>query len=142
MSVEENLQKVDTMIEAFNAHDLDRFIGFRAESITFSSPDSPEPLKGPEAVRERFQGLFDAFPDIRVEKERAFGQGDWVSMEFTVTGTHLGPLPGPGGEAIPATNKPVRFANSIVLKFEGGEVTEEREYWDQLRFMTQLGLAP
>ncbi len=142
MSVEENLQKVDAMIEAFNAHDLDRFIGFRAESITFSSPDSPGPLKGREAVRERFQGLFDAFPDIRVEKKRALGQGDWVSPELTVTGTHQGPLPGPGGEAIPATNKPVRFANCIVLKFEGGEVTEEREYWDQLGFMAQLGLAP
>ncbi|MCJ2531794.1 MAG: ester cyclase [Candidatus Thermoplasmatota archaeon] len=142
MTVEENLQKVDPMIEAFNDHDLDRFVGFRAESNVYHAPELPEPLKGRGALREFYQGLLKAFPDGRAEVVRAFGQGDWVSLELTVTGTHQGPLPGPGGEAIPATNKPVRFKTCFVVKFEGGEVTEEHEYWDQLGFMAQLGLAP
>ena len=142
MSVEENLQKVDAMIEAFNDHDLDRFVELHAESFVHHDPALPEPLKGHRALREFFQGSVTAFPDIQVEKERVFGQGDWVCVEFTFSGTHRGPLLGPGGEMIPATNKPVRFKDCVVLKFEGGEVTEEREYYDHLGLMTQLGLAP
>ena len=142
MSVDENLQKVDASIEAFNDRDLDRFVGLRAESSVRHAPPAPEPLKGRDALREYLQGFVDAFPDGQIEKVRAFGQGDWTIVELAFTGTHTGPLPGPGGEAIPATNKPVRLPYCVVIKFEGGEVTEEHEYWDQLGFMAQLGLAP
>ncbi len=142
MSVEENLQKIDASIEAFNDHDVERFAGLRAESHVFQAPDLPEPLKGREALREYLQGFVDAFPDGQVEKLRAFGQGDWAVVEFAFTGTNSGPLPGPGGKAIPATNKPVRFVERIVLKFEDGEITAEHHYWDQLGLMSQLGLAP
>ncbi len=63
-------------------------------------------------------------------------------MEYTITGTHTGPLMGPGGETIPATNKPIRIQGLTVSKFEGGEITEEHDYSDQLGMMAQLGLAP
>jgi steroid delta-isomerase-like uncharacterized protein len=142
MSVEENLRKIESAVDALNAHDWDRFVELHAESVVLAGPDIPEPLKGRDALRERFRGLANAFPDIQVEKERAFGQGDWAVLEVTVTGTHKGPLPGPGGEMVPATNRPVRFKNCVVFNFEGGELTEAREYWDQLGMMAQLGLAP
>lgn len=149
MSVEENLRKIDASIEAFNARDMDRFVGLQAESSARHAPPAPEPRKGRDALRDylqglanAFQGLVNAFPDGQIEKVRAFGQGDWTIAELAFTGTHTGPLPGPGGEAIPATNKPVRLPYAVVSKFEGGEVTEEHEYWDQLGFMAQLGLAP
>ncbi len=142
MSVEENLQKVDAIIEAFNPHDWDRFAGLFAESAVVYVPDSPEPLKGRDALRERFQGLEKAFPDIHIEKVRTIGQGDWVCAEFISTGTHEGPLPGPGGQTIPATNKTARDPVAVVFKFEGGQITEAHEYRDVLGMMAQLGLAP
>ncbi len=80
------------------------------------------------------QGHAEGFPDGQVEKLRAFGQGDWAVVEFALTGTDTGPLPGPGGKAIPATNRPVRFVECIVLKFEGGKITEQRDYLDQLAY--------
>ncbi|MEE9173351.1 MAG: ester cyclase [Thermoplasmata archaeon] len=142
MSVEENLQKVDAIVEAFNPHDWDRFAGLFAESAVLYAPDLPEPLKGRDALRERFQGLEKAFPDLHIEKLRTIGQGDWVCAEFSSTGTHKGPLPGPGGQTIPATNKTTRDPVAVVFKFEGGQITEAHEYRDVLGMMTQLGLAP
>ena len=53
-----------------------------------------------------------AFPDLHIETVRSFGQGDWVCVEWVVTGTHTGPLMGPGGETIPATNKTARVPGS------------------------------
>ena len=142
MSVEENLQNMDANIETFNARDWDRFLGFRTESYVFHTPDLPEPLKGREAMGEYLQGLVSSFPDLHIKKAGAFGQGDWISLELDVTGTNKGPLPGPGGETIPATNKQVRFWNLIVAKYEGDKITEEHRYFDQLGLMAQLGLAP
>ncbi|MEE9164474.1 MAG: ester cyclase, partial [Thermoplasmata archaeon] len=92
--------------------------------------------------REAAEMFVTAFPDARSKKERSFGQGDWVCQEYTITGTHTGPLKGPGGEAIPATNQPVRLRGCGVYKFEGGEITEEHDYSDSLGMMAQLGLAP
>lgn len=142
MSVEENLKLLDAGLEAYNAHDWDRFLELYAESAVIYSPGLPEPLKGLAALREEIETGETAFPDHRMEKVRAFGQGDWVCVEYTMTGTHTGPFKGPGGETIPATNKPVRLQGCVVYKFEGGEIMEEHEYSDQLGMMAQLGLSP
>ena len=142
MSVEENLQKGEAIVKAFNAKDLDAFVALAAESYVGYAPDQPEPRKGREGLREWMQTTFTAFPDGRWETVRSFGQGDLTCGEVSFTGTQTGPLPGPGGEMIPATNKPFRGTFVMVTKWEGGEVTETRVYFDQLDMIAQLGLAP
>ncbi|MCJ2554752.1 MAG: ester cyclase [Candidatus Thermoplasmatota archaeon] len=142
MSVEENLKLVDAGLEAYNAHDWDRFFEFYAESVVNYGPNLPEPSKGLAALRERFETNEIAFPDHRMEKVRAFGQGDYVCVETVWKGTHKGPMQGPKGETIPATNKSVQTPMTMVLKIEEGKVTEDHGYWDQLATLSQLGLAP
>ncbi|MFQ5553048.1 MAG: ester cyclase [Thermoplasmata archaeon] len=142
MSVEENLRKGEAVVEAYNAKDLDGLAKSAAESYLGYAPDQLEPRKGREGLREWFQGVFTAFPDGRWEVVRSFGQGDLTCAEITATGTHTGPLPGPGGEMIPATNKSVRADFVLVTKWEGGEATETRAYYDQLGYLAQLGLTP
>ncbi len=142
MSVEDNLRVIDEIEKAVNARDWTRFDELHAESIVEYSPQKPEPSKGIDAHRESMQGLITAFPDMRAENVRAFGQGDWVCTEISFTGTHKGPLAGPGGQTIPATNKPVRMTLCGVAKIEGGRITEEHNYFDLLGMMAQLGLAP
>ncbi|MFQ5871016.1 MAG: ester cyclase [Candidatus Geothermarchaeales archaeon] len=142
MSVEENLCLLDKTLEVFNAHDLDSLLGFYADSVVRYSTASPEPLKGPAAIREHFKASFTAFPDYHYEKERAFGQGDWICLEGTFTATHRGPLQGPDGRTIPATNRTVRGRDCTLVKFEGGKITEVHEYSDQLGFLAQLGVKP
>ena len=142
MSVEENLRLVDESIEAINANDLDRYVGLYAASAIEYEPGLIEPLKGRAAIREYNKAYFTAFPDVHARKERAFGHGDWICYEAVFTATHTGPLAGPGGQTIPATNKRVRLPGCTVAKVEGGEFTEVHNYFDTLAMMTQLGLAP
>ena len=140
-SVEENLRKLDEAMEALEAHDFDRLDRMNAESIILRA-GQPEPQKGRAAVREWNQAFATAFPDIRFRKERSFGQGDWVAAEGVFTGTHKGPLVGPGGRTIPATNKRVRVPMAALVKIEGGEFTELAVYSDQLALLNQLGINP
>ncbi len=143
MTVEENIRVSEDLMAAFNARDWDRFAESYAESVVFHTPTNPEPVKGRAALVEQVQEDFaNPFPDARVEDIRTFGQGDWVAMEFTGTGTNTGPLKGPGGETIPATNKSARIPFCIVSKLEGGKITESHQYLDLVGLMAQLGLGP
>jgi ketosteroid isomerase-like protein len=63
-------------------------------------------------------------------------------VELVWTRTHKGPLGGPGGKKVPPTNRPLRLHYVLVLKFEGGVVTELDEYFDQVEILTHLDLMP
>lgn len=142
MSVEENLRVDREAVEAFNARDWDRFDEIHAESVVVHGPGSPKPTKGRDAHRKFVKGFVTAFPDLQFKEERSFGQGDWACTVMVGTGTHTGPLEGPGGQTIPATNKPVRLPFCEVSRIEGGEIAEEHAYFDLLGMMAQLGVAP
>ncbi len=101
-----------------------------------------EPAKGSAAIRDYFTSIAAAFPDAVYEKAGALSRENKVCLEFIRTGTHLGPLPGPAGGEIPATNKRARIYGSYVFKLEGGVITEVHEFYDQLGVMAQLGLTP
>src|SRR6266571_5228371 len=98
------------------------------------------PLSSFSLFLEREQA--GAVPDLRTQKDRSFGQGDWVCLETTSSGTHKGPLLGPGGQAIPATGKSFRMKVAGVFKLERRRITEVHEYFDLAGFMAQLGLSP
>ncbi len=142
MSVEDNLRVVEKMVKAYNTRDWDLVAKLHSKSVIGVSPESPEPRKGRAAIQQEFVGFATAFPDSRLQMIRAFGQKEWVSGEFSFTGTHKGPLAGPGGQAIPATNRPLRMEYAVVYKLKDGEITERHEYFDLHGMMTQLGLVP
>lgn len=138
MSVRDNLERVEALIEAFNAHDIERSLQYRSESVIHRGPGLREPLEGHEALHAFLHSFVDAFPDVRVEKIRAFGQDERVVFMGTVRGTHGGQIEGPAGDEIPISGTPVSFPNCLILRFEDRKVIEEREYYDQLDLLTQL----
>ncbi len=142
MSVEENVRIVDAQADAFNEGDLDRCLGFYAESVVRYVPGMPEPLRGRDALREVVETFYAAFPDIHAEKVRSFGQGDWVCRENLVTGTHRGPLPTPNGETIQPKSSPIRIPICHVYRLVNGKIVEDYQYMDMLTLLSQLGAAP
>ena len=142
MSVEENLRVVQEQNEAINARDWNRFFGTFAEGVVTHDSSLQEPLKGIEAYRAWVTPLFEAFGDFRVGIVNSFGQSDWVAAEYETEMTHTGTLVSPDGSEIPPTNKTVKVLSVDVFKIEGGKITEQHGYSDQLGFMAQLGLVP
>ena len=142
MGTEENLKVIDEELHALNAYDFDRALESHAESVLTFGPGNNEPTKGRTALRNSLQDYLTAFPDFRVKMERAFGQGDWVCGQYVFEGTHKGPLLGPGGQMIPATNRSLRLKYVVLFKFQGGLITERHEFFDNYGLMTQLGQSP
>ena len=79
-----------------------------------------------------------AFPDVAFTVEHHYPvSGDVSVMEFVATGTHRGELQGiaPTGRSIA-----VRVCNVIEVK--DGKIWREREYFDVMSLMQQLGVIP
>jgi predicted ester cyclase len=98
-------------------------------------------LDGIEAFLAHEAGFATAFPDARIEFHRGVEQGELVMAEGAFVGTHTGPLPAPGGE-IPPTGHTLRLEFADVFTVRGGQLLEHRLYYDQVAFLTQLGLMP
>ncbi len=140
---EGNLELVEAAwVDCLNKKQSDAFLKLHSESVTMYDPTFPEPLLGRAALGAWFEGLFKMFPDYLVEKERSFGQEDWVCLEAVESGTMKGPIQGPSGQAVPATNKSFKIRSANLCKVKGGEISEIRLYYDVLGLMAQLGLGP
>ncbi|UCG69833.1 MAG: ester cyclase [Thermoplasmata archaeon] len=141
MSVEENLKVIKAVDEASASRDWEAFASHHTEDVISYSPMRPEPTKGITAHREVVQGLYNTFPDAKLTRDQIFGQGDWAYVGYTLTGTHKGPLQGPGGKTIPPTNKSVKIPLGSALRFEKGKIAEEHIFFDRLTMLAQLGVT-
>ncbi len=103
-----------------------------------------EPTRGRKAHQREAAEYFKAFPDNRFENRPylvLFGQGDWTCSVAIHTGTHKGPLAGPGRKTIRPTNKKFRVEFCTVAHWKNGEIVDERLFYDLTSPMRQLGLA-
>lgn len=84
------------------------------------------------AVAEKYT---TAFPDLSFELRHRHSPRDDVSViEFTATGTHRAEL-----EGIPATGRRIEVLVCNVIEVEHGKIVREREYFDSMSLIDQLG---
>jgi predicted ester cyclase len=76
-------------------------------------------------------------PDLHVETVNLIAEGDLLAGQFTMTGTHRGELFG-----VPATDKPVRIEGVDIMRFASGKAVEHWGFWDSMKLLQQLGVAP
>jgi steroid delta-isomerase-like uncharacterized protein len=119
-----NQGKVDVVDELF------------AEDFVWHMPFSPEPLRGPEAMKQTVAAFLAAFPDFAVDVEEVLAEGDKVALKYTASGTNDGELLGE-----PATGAPAAWPVMHVFTLRDGKVVNDVTVLDRLRIMEQLGRA-
>jgi steroid delta-isomerase-like uncharacterized protein len=98
-------------------------------------------LHGIEAFRQMGEAFATAAPDNHLEARHTWEDGDTVIVEGVYTGTHTGPLAGPGG-VIPATGRSFSLPYVDIFQAVDGKFVSHRIYWDNATFLAQLGLMP
>ena len=111
-----------------------------ASDATILNPDSPIAMTVDEMI-SGFDASLSAFPDARVLLGSVLAGGDHVAFEMTWTGTHEGPLEMPDGSELPATGLTVSFPVAVVLETTDGLIRRERQYYDNLGILDQLGVT-
>lgn len=129
----------DRYTEAINAHDVEAIAALYEDGATFSEPAGE--FTGREAIVGYWRVFFDAFPDLQGRDDFKAEADDTAINEWSVTGTHSGPLETPEG-TIPPTGRRVTMRGCDALTVRDGLIQSHRAYYDQLGMMAQLGLAP
>ena len=128
-------------VEAFNRGDVKGFAALYAADAVVHDPIYPQPLKGRDAIEQDIADFRRGLPDARFVLGSILEAGQTAALQYTVSGTHKGPLATPEGE-IPATGKTLTSAGAVFSRLNAqGEVMEERRYYDVAGLLAQLGLT-
>lgn len=131
---------VAQITEAFNAHDEERIRSFYTDASVMEAPGDLR-LQGADQITQFAMSWLNAFPDATVTVHNEIVAGEWVAHQFTFAGMHKEAMMGPTGE-IPATNLPLKGRGAELFRVQGGKITEDHLYFDQVQVLTQLGLMP
>lgn len=96
----------------------------------------PEPIRGPDGVREYVSMLRAAVPDINCGVEDLIAEGDMVVRRDRATGTHEGEFMGVEG-----TGKEAVVEGHHIHRIEDGKLVESWAQNDMLGFLQQIGLV-
>jgi steroid delta-isomerase-like uncharacterized protein len=108
----------------------------RADAIGHD-PALPEPVKGPEGLKEAARGYRAAFPDLELTIQETVAEGDLVAIRWIAQGTHKGDLFG-----IAPTGKQATVTGITIDRHAGGKIAESWTNWDTLGLLQQLGAVP
>jgi predicted ester cyclase len=80
-------------------------------------------MQGKAAGKRYFGELTRAFPDVKATTTNAWGVGDYVIAEATLSGTYRAAFFG-----VPPTNKAIRLHALDILQFKDGTIVKGWSY--------------
>jgi steroid delta-isomerase-like uncharacterized protein len=123
------------LLDAWNTHDPERVIGLLIEDHLYEDVALAVINHGAAETRQFFEGAYSAFPDLQFTLTGVIVNRETAALEWKMTGTHKGDLPG-----MPATGKPFSVRGVTVLDIAGDKIRAVRDYWDFATLLRQVGL--
>jgi steroid delta-isomerase-like uncharacterized protein len=100
-------------------------------------PPGLQELHGTEEFFAFIEEFIDAVPEYDETITQMIAHEDRVAYISTMTGVQTGPM----GD-FPATGNEFTLVNIIIQRLEDGKVAETWVSWDNVAFLSQLGLLP
>lgn len=139
MTREQCVAQVRALLEAWNARDLDAFMGFLAPDVSWHDLAMPAPpATGTDAVRRFAESVLRAFPDFRYEIRAPIcvsDDGNSCLVPWTITATHLGMFDPPG---FAPTGRQLTVHGLDYIQFRDGLVVHMESRFDPAEAMEQL----
>jgi ketosteroid isomerase-like protein len=130
---------MDRLTEETLGGNLDALRDIYAPDCVATTPDAGT-LNGVDAVIEWNRTYLEAFSDLRYESMQKFETAECAVDQGELIGTHTGTLKSPDGQNIPPTGKQVRTRSADIATVRNGKIVRHDFYYDQLDFLSQLGL--
>ncbi len=93
--------------------------------------------KGAANVKAYYANYVTGFSNREFTVKETFAQGNKLTKYWVFKGKHTGDFFG-----IPATGKTISVEGCTIATIINGKITEERDFFDNLEFLRQLGLMP
>jgi ketosteroid isomerase-like protein len=130
---------MDRLNRAMEAKDKETLARSYATDAVAYTPDQGE-LRGRDAITSYLFEFWESMPDVRYDQTGRHESGNVAIDEGIIIGTNTGPLRLPSGETLQPTGRELRVHSCDVATVENGEITSHHFYFDQVEFLSQLGL--
>jgi steroid delta-isomerase-like uncharacterized protein len=94
-------------------------------------------IKGAANAKAYYANYVTGFSNREFIVKETFAQGNKLTKYWIFKGKHTGDFFG-----IPATGKTINVEGCTIATIVNGKITEERDFFDNLEFLRQLGLMP
>lgn len=132
-----NLDTMAAVVPCWNRHDVAGILSHYDDGIVWHDVARGRTHRGKAEVGNVLTQLFSAMPDLRLDLTTRLPHGDSVAEEYTLSGTHLGPLFG-----LPATGRRLRIRAVSFVRMRDGRLAEDTFYVDVAGVLVQMGLLP
>ena len=131
----QNKELIKHMWEVWGKWDFEAWKEVVAPHYFYYFPSiTTKPMSREETI-EFGKMLHNAFPDITFSIEELIAVGDRVIVRIIIRGTHEGEFMG-----VPATGNKIEHSGILIARIENGKLVEDREEFDLLGLMIQLGM--
>jgi steroid delta-isomerase-like uncharacterized protein len=104
--------------------------------------DPTRVMRGIDQIMGSFEQMWTAFSELKFEMGPvAVGDDYGFANEWTARGQHTGAYVMPDGQQLPATGRSIEIQGGTFFELRGGKISRQRDYFDVLGWMQQLGLA-
>jgi len=132
---EQNKAIVTRAWEAWSKGDYEAIKEVVAPEYVWYAPSGSTEPRSLEETIESIDRLRRGFPDVTFSIEEIIAVENRVIVRYTERGTHQGEWLG-----IPATGNKIEMSGIMIHHIENGKIVEDREEFDMLGFMQQLGM--
>lgn len=127
---------VEEHVRLENEHNLEGVIQTFGDAARYDDEPWNKHYEGREQVRQFYEQLMAALPDLSIEIVRRHVAAETVILEVIIRGTQLGPWRG-----LPATGRRVEIPLCGVYTFSADDrLAGERIYYDRAMVLRQLGV--
>ena len=84
------MRVIEEHVQAEIDQDMDRIMATWGKNPSFDDVGWEEQWSGRDGIREHYEELLGAFPDMDIKTERRHVTDEYVILEVVVTGTHNG----------------------------------------------------
>ncbi len=120
--------------EVFNKHNIGMIDSVVSPEYIEHQTDVHYPPNR-KGLKKEFADYFDGFPDASITVHFMVAEGDMVTTQFTITGTHKGKIYG-----LKPTGKKIKVSGVDVIRYANGKAVEHWGYLEEGKLLTQLGL--
>jgi steroid delta-isomerase-like uncharacterized protein len=127
---------VEEHLRLENEHDLEGVLLTFGDIARYDDEPWDKHYKGRDGVREFYEQLMTALPDLEIDVQRRHVTEDAILVEVLIRGTHLGAWRG-----LAATGRRVEFPLCGVYTFDAHDrLAGEKIYYDRGTVLRQLGV--
>ena len=127
---------VEQHIRLENEHNLEAVLATFGDTARYDDEAWSEHYQGRNGVRQFYEQLMKALPDLEIDVQRRHVTDEAVLVEVIIRGTHLG-----GWRGLPATGRRVEFPLCGIYTFDANDrLAGEKIYYDRGTVLRQLGI--